>query len=64
MTIVQVAKSLGLKVRTIRQWVIDGKLQAKKVSGKWIVTTDIDSEEVQELADKARKHSERVKIKE
>lgn len=64
MTIVQVAKSLGLKVRTIRQWVIDGKLQAKKVSGKWIVTTDIDSEEVQELADKARKHSERVKVKE
>lgn len=64
MTIVQVAKSLGLKVRTIRQWVIDGKLQAKKVSGKWIVTTDIDNEEVQELADKARKHSERVKIKE
>lgn len=64
MTIVQVAKSLGLKVRTIRQWVIDGKLQAEKVSGKWIVTTDIDSEEVQELADKARKHSERVKVKE
>ena len=36
----QVADSLGLKVRTIRQWVHDGKITAVKPEGgkQWIVS--------------------------
>jgi excisionase family DNA binding protein len=35
----EVADALGLKVRTIRQWVHDGKLQAVKPKGakQWVV---------------------------
>lgn len=35
----EVANLLGMKVRTIRQWVHDGKLSAKKIPGsrRWIV---------------------------
>lgn len=35
----EVANLLGMKVRTIRQWVHDGKLKANKISGtkRWIV---------------------------
>ena len=29
----EVARFLGLKVRTVRQWVHDGKLKAKKIPG-------------------------------
>lgn len=35
----QVANALGMKVRTMRQWVHDGKLKATKIPGtkRWIV---------------------------
>ena len=35
----QVADALGMKVRTMRQWVHDGKLKAEKIPGtkRWIV---------------------------
>ena len=35
----EVANLLGLKVRTIRQWVHDGKMAATKIPGtkRWIV---------------------------
>lgn len=35
----EVADCLGLKVRTIRQWVHDGKISATKIPGtkRWIV---------------------------
>ena len=35
----EVANLLGMKVRTIRQWVHDGKLKANKIPGtkRWIV---------------------------
>ena len=38
-TLLEVANLLGLKVRTIRQWVHDGKLNAVKPKGakQWIV---------------------------
>lgn len=36
----EVAELLGLKVRTVRQWVKDGKVKAKKIadSRRWIIT--------------------------
>lgn len=35
----EVAELLGLKVRTVRQWVVDGKIKATKIPGskRWIV---------------------------
>ena len=35
----EVANLMGMKVRTIRQWVHDGKLKANKIPGtkRWIV---------------------------
>lgn len=38
-TLLEVADLLGLKVRTIRQWVHDGKIRAVKPQGakQWIV---------------------------
>ena len=38
-TLLEVADLLGLKVRTIRQWVHDGKIRAVKPKGakQWIV---------------------------
>lgn len=37
--LIEVSQLLGLKVRTVRQWVHDGKLKAFKVgaSPKWVV---------------------------
>ena len=37
--LLQAAELLGMKVRTVRQWVADGKIQAVKISGgkKWII---------------------------
>lgn len=37
--LIQVADALGLKVRTVRQWVKDGKIKATKIpqSRRWIV---------------------------
>lgn len=36
----EVAELLGLKIRTVRQWVKDGKVKATKIadSRRWIVT--------------------------
>ena len=36
----QVAELLGVKVRTLRQWISTGKLNATKITGtnRWIVT--------------------------
>lgn len=38
-TLQEVANLLGLKVRTMRQWVHDGKMKATKIPGtkRWIV---------------------------
>ena len=38
--LVQVAEMLGMKVRTVRQWIVDGKINARKIAGgrKWVVT--------------------------
>lgn len=37
--LVKVAEMLGIKARTVRQWIISGKIKAKKISGgrKWVV---------------------------
>jgi len=38
--LLQVADFLGLKVRTVRQWIHDGKLKATKLEGsrRWVVS--------------------------
>ena len=37
--LIQVAEKLGVKVRTVRKWVNDGTLKAKKLEGsnRWVV---------------------------
>lgn len=37
--LMQVANLLGIKVRTVRQWIHDGKIKANKIEGspRWIV---------------------------
>lgn len=50
----EVADLLGLKARTIRQWVHDGKIHAVKPKGakQWIVFED----EIRRLRDNANKN--------
>ena len=62
MTIRETAEALGLKVRTIREWIRKGKIEAGKIGNKWFIPYDvIYSEEVQEIANKGREHSRRIK---
>ena len=37
--LIETARLLGITVRTARQWVADGKIKARKISGsrRWIV---------------------------
>ena len=34
-SIKEVSKILGFKERSVRQWIIDGKIKAKKVFSEW-----------------------------
>lgn len=62
MTIRETADFLGLKVRTIREWIRKGKIKAIKVGCRWFIPLDeLESKEVQERADKSREHSRRIK---
>ena len=62
MTVREVADELGLQVRTIRAWIEWGIIDAQKVGGRLVISREnIMSREVQERADKARKHSVRIK---
>ena len=62
MTIRQTSDVLGLKVRTIREWIKTGRLDAMKRGNRWHVLDEIVySKEVQERADKGREHSRRIK---
>ena len=62
MTVKEVSKELGLKVRTVRQWLADGKLKAEKRGWYWYIPEEeIKKQEVRENADKAREHSRRIK---
>lgn len=61
MTIRQASKALGLKTRTIREWIKTGRLKAEKTGKMWNITEDIMTEEVQERANKGREHSRRIK---
>ena len=63
MTISEASVVLGLKVRTIRQWIVSGKLPATKLaSNAWDVDSKvIYSEEIQHNANKGREHSCRIK---
>ena len=62
MTLRQVSKVLGIKVRTIRSWVKKGKIKAVKVRNHWEIPEDeIYNEEVLKRADKGREHSKRIK---
>lgn len=44
-TIKEVAKILNFKERTVRQWLVDGKIKGVKIMGEWRVP----KEEVQRL---------------
>lgn len=37
--LLEAANLLGMKVRTVRQWVVEGKIKANKISGgrKWLI---------------------------
>ena len=62
MTVIQASKVLGLKVRTIREWISTGRLPASKIGNKLIIPDDvIFSKEVQDRANKGREHSRRIK---
>jgi excisionase family DNA binding protein len=62
MTVKEASKVLGLKVRTIRQWITEGKLKAEKQGCYWsIPEEEVFKKEVQENANKAREHSRRIK---
>jgi excisionase family DNA binding protein len=62
MTIREVADALGLKVRTIREWIRKGKIRAGKIGGHWYIPIEeIMDKEVQERAYKGREHSRRIK---
>lgn len=62
MTIREAAEILGLKVRTLREWIRKGKIEAGKIGKVWIIPYEaIISEEVQERANKGREHSRRIK---
>lgn len=62
MTIKEAAEILGLKVRTIREWIRKGKIEAGKIGCKWIIPYEaIMSEEVQKRANEGREHSRRIK---
>lgn len=51
--LLEVAGLLGIKVRTVRQWVHDGKLTATKLAGsrRWIVM-ESEIKRVQGIAEK------------
>jgi excisionase family DNA binding protein len=40
----EAATKLGISVRTVQQWAANGKLQATKVNGRWIITLPADTE--------------------
>lgn len=62
MTIRETASILGLKVRTIRKWIDVGYIKAEKRGKCWYISEkEINSEEVQNRADKSREHSRRIK---
>ena len=62
MTIRQTADALGLKVRTIREWIKTGRLKAEKRGKAWYIDENIvRGQEVQERANKGREHSKRIK---
>ncbi len=61
LTVEQVASYFGKSPRTIRLWITNGKLPARKVGKSYLVTQDAVSELVspQPLAKVDRKHSVR-----
>ena len=54
MTIKETAEILGLKVRTIREWIKKGKIKAGKIGNKWFIPYDV-------IYNKGREHSRRIK---
>lgn len=64
LTIRQVAKLLGIKVRTIREWIKKNKIKAVKIGNDrtwYIPKEEVYRKEVRENAIKGREHSKRIK---
>lgn len=36
-SIIETAKILGIKARTVREWIYKGKLKAYKLNGRWLI---------------------------
>ena len=40
-SIIEAAKIIGIKARTVREWIRNGKIKAhKNTSGKWVIMED------------------------
>lgn len=62
MTIRETAIILGLKVRTIREWIRKGKIKAVKIGKAWrIPAEEVERKEILENANAGREHSRRIK---
>lgn len=64
LTIRQVAKLLGIKVRTIREWIRKGKIKAVKIGNDrtwYIPKEEVKRKEVLDNAKSGREHSKRIK---
>ena len=62
MTVRETAVALGMKYRTIREWIKTGRLPAEKRGKQWYIADEIVySKEVRERANKGREHSKRIK---
>ena len=62
MTIRQTADALGLKVRTIRQWIKLGKIKCEKRGKCWYIPEEeLTRKEIIKRANEGREHSRRIK---
>ena len=62
MTIKEVSKELNIQVRTVREWIRTGKLNAVKKGRIWDISeSDIRTNEVIERVNAGRKYSSRFK---
>ena len=55
MTIREASKVLGIKVRTVREWIRTGRLSAEKRGRQWCVL-DVDSDDIRARIERAQNY--------
>lgn len=50
--IIEAAKILGIKARTVREWIKKGKIKAQKPRNKWLISGD-ELQRVMAMAEKS-----------